>query len=329
MLQPAGDLGLRQGTACGWPGRRRAASWICFRRDLAVQLGVEGDEDRARPPRAWGRRTRNRWPDDVGASALALLAPLPRPRTSSCAGSPGAPPVSGLHGASGLARTSAASGGSNSGQHPGRRRGVRGGEALRRPRRRGAASGAGARPGPPSAGVVVRGEVAVATEDLAPVGSPLSAIQEDMARTSASRAEMNPLCSARMPKTQVQVGIGVGVSVSVGVGAGPWDDPSGKFEGRHVNTHSSCDFALPYRLPFRAGQPQHRPPLTTAARQRWTKTTLQGDRPRASPPGRSAARSDPGQRSLRASSKSPVRRSQAPSPVIGPIRPNGRSLRRG
>ena len=34
-------------------------------RHLAVQLGVERDEDRAQAARAWGRRTRNRWPSLV------------------------------------------------------------------------------------------------------------------------------------------------------------------------------------------------------------------------------------------------------------------------
>ena len=97
MLQPAGDLGLEQ--------EPRPADGVVgvlvldlLEGDLAVQLVVVGDEDLPRPPLAWGRRMRNRWPsrggraDGVGGGAVGVVvgpaAPAPTwARVASMSGS--------------------------------------------------------------------------------------------------------------------------------------------------------------------------------------------------------------------------------------------------
>ena len=71
VLEAAGDLGLDQKA----PAARGVVGMPVedlLERDLAVQLGVERDEDAPRPPLACGRSTRNRSPpdDDVPMAKL-------------------------------------------------------------------------------------------------------------------------------------------------------------------------------------------------------------------------------------------------------------------
>ena len=65
VLQSAGDLGLEHEPVRGWSGRRRASSRICFSATSRCSSASSATKTAPRPPRAWGRRTRNRWPSVV------------------------------------------------------------------------------------------------------------------------------------------------------------------------------------------------------------------------------------------------------------------------
>ena len=66
VLQPAGDLGLEQEPLAA----DRVVGVVVedlLERHLAIELGVEATKTAPRPPRAWGRRTRNRSPPEFAS----------------------------------------------------------------------------------------------------------------------------------------------------------------------------------------------------------------------------------------------------------------------
>ena len=84
MLQAAGDLGLHQE-----PLAAHRVVGVVFenllQRHLAVQFAIERHEDGPSPPRAWGRRTRNRWPSadaEMTKSGLRSASSSIKPESS-------------------------------------------------------------------------------------------------------------------------------------------------------------------------------------------------------------------------------------------------------